>query len=130
MDIQTIVDILMGSGLLGILLFYESRKRKERATARSLELENINIVIQQKDSYINDLKSEQVDLKKEKEELRAELRDARAAESKERNRVATLYKQLSTLNVEKVKMKEENAILNFYRCDTADCTDRVPPINK
>ncbi len=125
MAIETIIDILMGSGLLGLLLFYESRKRRERATARSSELENINLVIQQKNSYIDDLKAEQIDLKKEKEELRAELKEARSQEAKERNRVATLYKQLSSVNIDKVKMKEDIAILKFYRCEKEKCSDRV-----
>lgn len=95
MDIRTVVDVLMGSGLMGILLFYESKKRKERAAARNSELENINLVIEQKNSYIADLKSEQADLKKEKEELRTELRDAHTAENRERNKVVMLYKQIS-----------------------------------
>lgn len=122
-----VVDVIVGSGLLGILLFYESKKRKERAAARNSELENINLVIEQKNSYISDLKSEQSDLKKEKEELRAELREAHLAESRERNKVVMLYKQLSTVNVEKVKMKEKIDILLFQRCDMHDCPSRKPP---
>lgn len=127
MDIRTVVDVLMGSGLMGILLFYESKKRKERAAARNSELENINLVIEQKNSYIADLKSEQADLKKEKEELRTELRDAHTAENRERNKVVMLYKQLSTVNVEKVKMREQIDILQFQRCDVTDCAQRKPP---
>lgn len=122
-----VMDVIVGSGLLGILLFYESKKRKERAAARNSELENINLVIEQKNSYIADLKSEQADLKKEKEELRAELREAHLAESRERNKVVMLYKQLSTVNVEKVKMKEKIDILLFQRCDMHDCVIRKPP---
>lgn len=124
------IDVLMGSGLLGILLFYESKKRKERAAARNSELENINLVIEQKNSYILDLKNEQIDLKKEKDELRSELRDAHVAESRERNKVVMLYKQLSSVNVEKVKMKEQIDILQFQRCDVHECSARKPPKNQ
>lgn len=130
MDFRVIVDVLLGSGLLGVLLFYESKKRKERAAARNSELENINLVIEQKNSYIDDLKNEQVDLKKEKEELRAELRESHQTESRERNKVVMLYKQLSSVNVEKVKMKEQIDILQFHRCEVHECGSRRPPKNK
>lgn len=127
MDIRTILDIILGSGVLGIFLFYESKKRKERAQARSSELENINMVISQKNSYIDDLKNEQLDLKKEKEELRAELREARSNEGRDRNKLVVLYKQVSNLNVDKVKMREQIDILKFQRCEVQDCPGRKPP---
>ncbi len=130
MGLGTVIDIILGSGVLGLLLFYQSRKRQERATARSSELGNVNMVIEQKNSYIEDLKNEQLDLKREKEELRAELRDARNAESKERNRVASLYKQLSSLNIDKVKMREDVAILKLHQCTKESCIDREPTTNK
>lgn len=126
LDLRMMVDVV-GSGLLGLLLFYESRKRKERASARNSELENINLVLEQKNSYILDLKTEQAELKKEKEELRAELKEAHSSESKERNKVVTLYKQLSAVSVEKVKMREQIDILAFQRCDVHDCSNRKPP---
>lgn len=126
-DLRVVVDIVVGSGLLGMLLFYESKKRKERASAKSSELENINLVLKQKDSYILDLKTEQLDLKKEKEELRVELKEARNYENKERNKVVNLYRQLSAISVEKVKMREQIDIISFLRCDTPDCYLRKPP---
>lgn len=126
-DLRIVVDLIVGSGLLGMFMFYESKKRKERAAARNSELQNVSLVLEQKNSYIEDLKNEQTDLKREKEELRTELKESHINESKERNKVVTLYKQLSNLGVEKVKMKEQIAVLTFHRCNVQDCSKRCPP---
>lgn len=122
-----VLGLLLGSGFVGYLFFYQARKRKENAAASTLEIQNINMVLDQKSGYIEDLKSEQVELKKEKEQLKEELKEARSNEAKERDKVVLLYKQLSSSNVKNVKVTEQLAIARFQKCEELNCIKRKPP---
>lgn len=122
-----ILNLIIGSGIIGYLFFYTSRKRKERADADSFEIRNTKAVLEQKNSYIEDLKNEQLDLKREKEVLKEELKEARSNEARERDKVVNLYKQLSAVNVKNVKMTEQIAIARFHRCEEFNCGKRRPP---
>lgn len=126
-NVFEIFGLLMGSGFVGYLFFYRAKKRKENATASALELQNINMVLEQKSGYIEDLKNEQIELKKEKEQLKDELKEARSFEAKERDKVVLLYKQLSNSNVKNVKVSEQLAIARFQKCEEATCVNRRPP---
>ncbi len=125
-DTTEILGLVLNSGILGYLFFYDSRKRKESAEARGLELKNIDKILLQKDGYIEDLKLEYSELKKEFSELKIQLNDSLANEAKERDKVVTLYKQLSNVNIKNVKLTEQIAIAKFQKCLITNCEKRIP----
>ncbi len=125
--IQILAPYIFGGGALGVLLFFDSRRRKERAEARTAELLNVDTILKQKDGYIADLKTELEEAKVEKKELREEASLARENEAKERDKVTGLYKQISEKNVEEIRLREEVVKLQYYRCEVPDCKRRTPP---
>ena len=125
--VSLILNFIASIGLVSSLFFYKSKRIEARANAFAAELSNVDKILVQKESYIEDLKSQQQELKREKEALREECASARGSEAKERDKVVSLYKKLSEANIANVKKDEQIALLRYHRCEVVHCDKRKPP---
>lgn len=124
--ISLILNFVLGSGIIGLLIFYRSKKRKASAEATGAELSNSDKLIAQYEGYINVLTAEQTDLKAEVRDARQEARDARSSEAKERDRVTGVYKELSDARVREQKALGALALAQYDKCIIDKCLKRTP----
>lgn len=119
MDFQQIVSIIsslissVALPLLGVFLFYDSKKRKANAEARRAELDNLTVyadewkaLYEQRDKRVDELNVKIDQLYKEKED--------------DRQRIRELQEKNTTLAL-------ENTSLRIKECQVKGCKSRVPP---
>ena len=119
MDFQQIVSIIsslvssVALPLLGVFLFYDSKKRKANAEARRAELDNLTVyadewkaLYEQRDKRVDELNAKIDQLYKEKEDDRQRIR-----ELQEKNTMLAL----------------ENTSLRIKECQVKGCKNRIPP---
>ena len=119
MDFQQIVSIIsslissVALPLLGVFLFYDSKKRKANAEARRAELDNLTLyadewkaLYEQRDKRVDELNVKIDQLYKEKED--------------DRQRIRELQEKNTTLAL-------ENTSLRIKECQVKGCKSRVPP---
>ena len=119
MDFQQIVSIIsslissVALPLLGVFLFYDSKKRKANAEARRAELDNLTLysdewkaLYEQRDKRVDELNAKIDQLYKEKED--------------DRQRIRELQEKNTTLAL-------ENTSLRIKECQVKGCKSRVPP---
>lgn len=119
MDFQQIVSIIsslissVALPLLGVFLFYDSKKRKANAEARRAELDNLTLyadewkaLYEQRDKRVDELNAKIDQLYKEKED--------------DRQRIRELQEKNTTLAL-------ENTSLRIKECQVKGCKNRVPP---
>ncbi|WP_296261844.1 hypothetical protein [uncultured Phocaeicola sp.] len=119
MDFQQIVSIIsslissVALPLLGVFLFYDSKKRKANAEARRAELDNLTVyadewkaLYEQRDKRVDELNAKIDQLYKEKED--------------DRQRIRELQEKNTTLAL-------ENTSLRIKECQVKGCKSRVPP---
>lgn len=119
MDFQQIVSIIsslvssVALPLLGVFLFYDSKKRKANAEARKAEMENLTgyaeewkALYEQRDKRVDELNAKIDQLYKEKED--------------DRQRIRELQEKNTTLAL-------ENTSLRIKECQVKGCKSRVPP---
>lgn len=119
MDFQQIVSIIsslissVALPLLGVFLFYDSKKRKANAEARRAELDNLTLyadewkaLYEQRDKRVDELNAKIDQLYKEKED--------------DRQRIRELQEKNTTLAL-------ENTSLRIKECQVKGCKDRIPP---
>lgn len=125
--LKLIVEIVIGTGIIGALLFYSSKKRKAAAEAHGEELTNSDKLIAQYERYLDTLRAEQTDLKTELSEARAEAREARSEAAKERDKVVGLYKELGAAQIAEQKAIHALELAEYDKCLVAVCRRRDPP---
>ncbi|MEG2495537.1 MAG: hypothetical protein RSB32_07555 [Mucinivorans sp.] len=125
--VSPILNFILGSGIVGLLIFYRSKKRKAAAEAHGAELTNSDKLIAQYEKYIDTLRAEQLDLKQEVTESRTEAREARSEAAKERDKVVGLYKELGEAQLSEQKAINALAIAEYEKCTIATCRKREPP---
>lgn len=119
MDFQQIVSIIsslvssVALPVLGVFLFYDSKKRKANAEARRAELDNLTVyadewkaLYEQRDKRVDELNVKIDQLYKEKED--------------DRQRIRELQEKNTTLAL-------ENTSLRIKECQVKGCKSRVPP---
>lgn len=119
MDFQQIVSIIsslvssVALPLLGVFLFYDSKKRKANAEARRAELDNLTLyadewkaLYEQRDKRVDELNAKIDQLYKEKED--------------DRQRIRELQEKNTTLAL-------ENTSLRIKECQVKGCKNRIPP---
>lgn len=119
MDFQQIVSIIsslissVALPLLGVFLFYDSKKRKANAEARRAELDNLTLyadewkaLYEQRDKRVDELNAKIDQLYKEKED--------------DRQRIRELQEKNTTLAL-------ENTSLRIKECQVKGCKSRIPP---
>ena len=119
MDFQQIVSIIsslvssVALPLLGVFLFYDSKKRKANAEARRAEMENLTgyaeewkALYEQRDKRVDELNVKIDQLYKEKED--------------DRQRIRELQEKNTTLAL-------ENTSLRIKECQVKGCKNRIPP---
>lgn len=114
--VLTIISSLVSSvalPLLGVFLFYDSKKRKANAEARRAELDNLTVyadewkaLYEQRDKRVDELNAKIDQLYKEKED--------------DRQRIRELQEKNTTLAL-------ENTSLRIKECQVKGCKSRVPP---
>ena len=118
-EFQTVVTIIsslvssVALPLLGVFLFYDSKKRKANAEARRAELDNLTVyadewkaLYEQRDKRVDELNVKIDQLYKEKED--------------DRQRIRELQEKNTTLAL-------ENTSLRIKECQVKGCKSRVPP---
>ena len=118
-EFQTVVNIIsslvssVALPLLGVFLFYDSKKRKANAEARRAELDNLTVyadewkaLYEQRDKRVDELNAKIDQLYKEKED--------------DRQRIRELQEKNTTLAL-------ENTSLRIKECQVKGCKSRVPP---
>lgn len=118
-EFQTVVTIIsslissVALPLLGVFLFYDSKKRKANAEARRAELDNLTLyadewkaLYEQRDKRVDELNAKIDQLYKEKED--------------DRQRIRELQEKNTTLAL-------ENTSLRIKECQVKGCKSRVPP---
>ena len=118
-EFQTVVTIIsslvssVALPLLGVFLFYDSKKRKANAEARRAELDNLTVyadewkaLYEQRDKRVDELNAKIDQLYKEKED--------------DRQRIRELQEKNTTLAL-------ENTSLRIKECQVKGCKSRVPP---
>lgn len=124
--ISLILNLVLTSGLIGTLVFYNSKRRKASAEAGGAELSNSDKLIAQYVGYIKVLTDEQIDLKQEVRQAREEAREARTSEAKERDKITGVYKDLSDARVGEQKALGALALAEYDRCIVPICPERTP----
>ena len=114
--VLTIISSLVSSvvlPLLGVFLFYDSKKRKANAEARRAELDNLTLyadewkaLYEQRDKRVDELNAKIDQLYKEKEDDRQRIRE---------------------LQEKNTKLALENTSLRIKECQVKGCKSRVPP---
>lgn len=118
-EFQTVVTIIsslvssVALPLLGVFLFYDSKKRKANAEARRAELDNLTVyadewkaLYEQRDKRVDELNVKIDQLYKEKED--------------DRQRIRELQEKNTTLAL-------ENTSLRVKECQVKGCKNRIPP---
>ncbi|OUO82426.1 hypothetical protein [Bacteroides sp. An269] len=118
-EFQTVVTIIsslvssVALPLLGVFLFYDSKKRKANAEARRAELDNLTVyadewkaLYEQRDKRVDELNVKIDQLYKEKED--------------DRQRIRELQEKNTTLAL-------ENTSLRIKECQVKGCKNRIPP---
>ena len=118
-EFQTVVNIIsslvssVALPLLGVFLFYDSKKRKANAEARKAEMDNLTgyaeewkALYEQRDKRVDELNAKIDQLYKEKED--------------DRQRIRELQEKNTTLAL-------ENTSLRIKECQVKGCKSRVPP---
>ncbi len=118
-EFQTVVTIIsslvssVALPVLGVFLFYDSKKRKANAEARRAELDNLTLyadewkaLYEQRDKRVDELNAKIDQLYKEKED--------------DRQRIRELQEKNTTLAL-------ENTSLRIKECQVKGCKSRIPP---
>ena len=119
MDFQQIVSIIsslissVALPLLGVFLFYDSKKRKANAEARRAELDNLTL-------YADEWKALYEQRDKRVDELNAKIHHLYKEQEDDRQRIRELQEKNTTLAL-------ENTSLRIKECQVKGCKSRVPP---
>lgn len=99
--------------LLGVLLFYDARKRKEYAEARKAEMDNLT-------GYATEWKELYEQRDRRVCELNQKIDQLYTEKNDDRQRIRELQEKVSALT-------QENQVLRFKECQVRGCKDRMPP---
>lgn len=99
--------------LIGAFQFYDSKKRKEAASANKAEADNIT-------QYAAEWKKCYEEERKVEEELNRKIDQLYKEKEQDRERIRDLQSK-------NVKLELENQALNFKKCEVRGCKERIPP---
>ena len=99
--------------LLGVFMFYDQKKRKEEATARKAEADNIT-------SYAAEWKELYEKKENKVHELDAKIDQLYVEKNEDRQRIRELMEKNTELEL-------KNQMLEVMKCKKRGCTDREPP---
>lgn len=99
--------------LLGVFMFYDAKKRKENASARKAEAENIT-------SYAAEWKELYEKKERKVMEQDEKIDQLYAEKNEDRQRIRELMEKNTALEIENIKLQAR-------RCDVRGCSGRKPP---
>ena len=118
-EFQTVVTIIsslvssVALPVLGVFLFYDSKKRKANAEARRAELDNLTL-------YADEWKALYEQRDKRADELNAKIDQLYKEQADDRQRIRELQEKNTTLAL-------ENTSLRIKECQVKGCKSRIPP---
>ena len=113
--INAILNFVFGAGflsLLGILMFYKSKKRKSKAEADVGEFGALKMQVE----HLGEQLAEAYKMQDTMQDII----------DKQREKLVEISKKYSDLRIELLKEQERRSIAEHNRCD-AVCPNRVPP---
>ena len=118
-EFQTVVTIIsslvssVALPVLGVFLFYDSKKRKANAEARRAELDNLTL-------YADEWKALYEQRDKRVDELNVKIDQLYQEKETDRQRIRELQDKNTSLTLETQSLK-------FKKCEVRGCKDRQPP---
>lgn len=106
--------------LLGVLLFYDSKKRSEAAKAKQAEAEARKSELGNMASFAEEWKALYEQRDKRVDELNAKIDQLYAEKEDDRQRIRELQEN-------NVKLELDLQASNFKKCEVKSCKDRQPP---
>lgn len=125
-EFQTVVTIIsslvssVALPLLGVFLFYDSKKRNEAAKAKQAEAEARAAEEANITSYAEEWKALYEQRDKRVDELNAKIDSLYGVIEEDRQRIRELQEKNTALTL-------ESQSLNFKKCEVRGCKDRQPP---
>ena len=110
--VNGILSLILGSGIIGLLLFYRSRRRKSNAEADVSEF----------DAKVMQIKHFSQQLKEAYEEI-DKMQDVI---DRTRGQLFELGKSFSELRLEFLQEQERRFVAEFHECRRTNCKDRIP----
>lgn len=111
--ITLILNFVLGSGLIGVLLFYNSKRRKENASAAAMELDATAKQIDYLSRQLSDMFAEN--------DRMQELLDRKKAELLE------LKRQFNELKLQLLDEEYRRKEAEYNMCTVKECSMRIPP---
>lgn len=116
--VRTVIDLVMGSGIVGLLLFYRLKQRREHAATTEAEAKAAEAELDVNKAHIEHLSRQLIDSLADN----AKVQDI---VSKQRDRIVELMRQLGELELK--LMEEERRRMQAERqvCTAENCVGRV-----
>lgn len=111
--INIVVNALLASGLISMMLFYRSKRRKHNTEA---DVGEFNAAVLQINHFSQQLK-----------EAYEEIDRMQAIIDQKRNDLLEMSKKLSEMRLQLVQTEERVALAEYNRCNVAECVRRIPP---
>lgn len=119
MDIfSTILNLILGSGVVGLLLFYNSKRRRESAIASSAEISTRSEEFSLHRQSIEFLSSQLQEAWGEVEKLQNIIND-------KRDEILSLMRQTKELEVELIEQMSSRRMAELAACQRAECPKRI-----
>lgn len=121
-----LLNIILGSGIVGTFVFYTSKRRKEKAAASLIEIDveakRIDVDKKKFESYRDEIKhlQDQIDeMYRDKDHLQKIV-------DENREELAKVKEQMSKMNLELIKEREKRLAAEFNYCVVYNCEKREP----
>lgn len=113
LDLQTTINIILTSGIIGQFLFFKAKKRKSMSEANLSEVE---------------VKVQEFDLERIRfEHVKKELADNYIQLDELQKIINELRNKLNSQSKEIFNLEQSLITANNFRCTREGCEDRVPP---
>lgn len=110
--ISLTVNLILGSGIIGLLFFYKSKQRKEAAAATIMELDAT-------ETQINHLS-------KQLKEAYTELDHMQDIIDSKRHSIIELMRRVGELELKLLSEERSRQQAEYHRCLNSECTNRQP----
>lgn len=110
--LMSILSMVLSGGVLGTLLFYKQKQRKEKAEAASLEIKTQSMANDEYKEVTAVLRELITDLRTNLDNVSAQLTQSRA--------------ECSTLYAENTRLKVDAEVNKVRICEKRNCSGRIP----
>lgn len=116
--VRTVIDLLMGSGIVGMLLFYRLKQRRESAATLTAEAKAAEAELDVNKAQIEHLSRQLIDSLADN----AKVQDI---VSKQRDRIVQLMRQLGELELKLMEEERRRKQAERRVCFADNCAERV-----